>query len=44
MDIHSFLGLTGYVQRFCAGYAELTAPLFTLLKKAWKSLVSISKA
>ncbi|GMF31382.1 unnamed protein product [Phytophthora fragariaefolia] len=29
----SFLGFTGYVQRFCEQYAELTAPLFTLLKK-----------
>ncbi|KAE8907766.1 hypothetical protein PF005_g16824 [Phytophthora fragariae] len=32
-QLHSFLGLTGYVQRFCEQYAELTAPLFTLLKK-----------
>ncbi|KAG2938032.1 hypothetical protein PC115_g3917 [Phytophthora cactorum] len=32
-QLYSFLGLTGYVQRFCEQYAELTAPLFTLLKK-----------
>ncbi|GMF18457.1 unnamed protein product [Phytophthora fragariaefolia] len=32
-QLHSFHGLTGYVQRFCEQYAELTAPLFTLLKK-----------
>lgn len=32
-QLHSFLGLTGYVQRFCEQYADLTAPLFTLLKK-----------
>ena len=32
-DLHSFLGLTGYVQRFCHHYAELTGPLFDLLKK-----------
>ncbi|KAJ8577677.1 hypothetical protein ON010_g1528 [Phytophthora cinnamomi] len=32
-QLHSFLGLTGYVLRFCEQYAELTAPLFTLLKK-----------
>ncbi|ETI32387.1 hypothetical protein F443_20800 [Phytophthora nicotianae P1569] len=32
-QLHSFRGLTGYVQRFCEQYAELTAPLFTLLKK-----------
>ncbi|OWY99647.1 polyprotein [Phytophthora megakarya] len=29
----NFLGLNGYVKRFCEQYAELTAPLFTLLKK-----------
>ncbi|GMF44966.1 unnamed protein product [Phytophthora fragariaefolia] len=32
-QLHSFLGLTGYAQRFCEQYAELIAPLFTLLKK-----------
>ncbi|GMF53574.1 unnamed protein product [Phytophthora fragariaefolia] len=32
-QLHSFLGLTGYVQRFCEQHAELTASLFTLLKK-----------
>ncbi|GMF11564.1 unnamed protein product [Phytophthora lilii] len=32
-QLHSFLGLTGYVQRFCEQYADLTAPLFTLIKK-----------
>ncbi|GMF57150.1 unnamed protein product [Phytophthora fragariaefolia] len=32
-QLHSFLGLTGYVKRFCEQYAELTAPLFTFLKK-----------
>ncbi|KAE9005728.1 hypothetical protein PR001_g17374 [Phytophthora rubi] len=32
-QLHSFLGLTGYVQRFCEQYAELTVPLFTLVKK-----------
>ncbi|POM81916.1 Retrovirus Polyprotein [Phytophthora palmivora] len=32
-QLHSFPGLTGYVQRFCEQYAELTAPLFTLLKR-----------
>jgi hypothetical protein len=32
-ELHSFLGLTGYVQRFCHQYADLTAPLFDLLKK-----------
>ncbi|KAJ8515350.1 hypothetical protein ON010_g18574 [Phytophthora cinnamomi] len=28
-QLYSFLGLTGYVQRVCEQYAELTAPLFT---------------
>ncbi|KAG3153577.1 hypothetical protein PI126_g10003 [Phytophthora idaei] len=32
-ELHSFLGLTGYVQRFCPEYAALTAGLFALLKK-----------
>ncbi|GMF22832.1 unnamed protein product [Phytophthora fragariaefolia] len=32
-QLHSFIGLTGYVKRFCEQYAELTVPLFTLLKK-----------
>ncbi|OWY90291.1 hypothetical protein PHMEG_00041648, partial [Phytophthora megakarya] len=32
-DGTGFLGLNGYVKRFCEQYAELTAPLFTLLKK-----------
>ncbi|KAG6616287.1 Retrovirus Polyprotein [Phytophthora cinnamomi] len=32
-ELHSFLGLTGYVQRFCPEYASLTASMFTLLKK-----------
>ncbi|GMF15818.1 unnamed protein product [Phytophthora lilii] len=32
-QLHNFLGLTGYFQRFCEQYAELTAPLFTQLKK-----------
>ncbi|POM62885.1 Retrotransposon Polyprotein [Phytophthora palmivora] len=31
-QFQSFLGLSGNVQRFCERYAELTAPLFTLLK------------
>ncbi|KAG3080218.1 hypothetical protein PI125_g20501 [Phytophthora idaei] len=32
-ELHSFLGLTGYVQRFCPDYASLIATMFTLLKK-----------
>ncbi|KAG3092027.1 hypothetical protein PI124_g20690 [Phytophthora idaei] len=32
-ELHSFLGLTGYVQRFCPDYASLTATMFTLMKK-----------
>jgi len=32
-ELHSFLGLTGYVQRFCPEYASLTATMFALLKK-----------
>ncbi|KAG2922036.1 hypothetical protein PC117_g16080 [Phytophthora cactorum] len=32
-ELHSFLGLTGYVQRFCPDYASLIATIFTLLKK-----------
>ncbi|OWZ07833.1 hypothetical protein PHMEG_00019719 [Phytophthora megakarya] len=32
-ELHSFLGLTGYVQRFCPEYASMTASMFTLLKK-----------
>ncbi|GMF36236.1 unnamed protein product [Phytophthora fragariaefolia] len=32
-ELHSFLGLTGYVQRFCSEYAALTATMFALLKK-----------
>ncbi|GMF21300.1 unnamed protein product [Phytophthora lilii] len=32
-ELHSFLGQTGYVQRFCPDYASLTATMFALLKK-----------
>ncbi|GMF21580.1 unnamed protein product [Phytophthora fragariaefolia] len=32
-ELHSFLGLTGYVQRFRPEYASLTASTFALLKK-----------
>ncbi|OWZ17101.1 LOW QUALITY PROTEIN: Pol Polyprotein [Phytophthora megakarya] len=32
-ELHSFLGLTGYVQRFCPEYASLTATMFTILMK-----------
>ncbi|GMF28200.1 unnamed protein product [Phytophthora fragariaefolia] len=32
-ELHSFLGLTGYVQRFCPEYASLTASMFALLKE-----------
>ncbi|GMF26541.1 unnamed protein product [Phytophthora fragariaefolia] len=32
-ELHSFLGLTGNVQRFCPEYAALTATMFALLKK-----------
>ncbi|KAE9302457.1 Transposon Tf2-6 polyprotein [Phytophthora fragariae] len=32
-ELHSFLGLTGYVQRFCPEYASLTASMFALLKR-----------
>ncbi|POM59800.1 polyprotein [Phytophthora palmivora] len=32
-ELHGFLGLTGYVQRFCPEYATLTAAMFALLKK-----------
>ncbi|GMF52875.1 unnamed protein product [Phytophthora fragariaefolia] len=35
-ELHSFLGLTGYVQWFCPEYASLTATMFTLLKKKTK--------
>ncbi|GMF26696.1 unnamed protein product [Phytophthora fragariaefolia] len=35
-ELHSFLGLTGYVQRFCPEYASLTATMFALLKKKTK--------
>ncbi|GMF36386.1 unnamed protein product [Phytophthora fragariaefolia] len=35
-ELHSFLGLTGYVQRVCPEYASLTATMFTLLKKKTK--------
>jgi hypothetical protein len=31
-ELYSFLGLTGYVQRFCPEYASLTATMFALLK------------
>ncbi|POM64835.1 Hypothetical protein PHPALM_19585 [Phytophthora palmivora] len=31
--IHSFLGLTGYVQRFCPEYATVTASMFALRLK-----------
>jgi len=41
-ELHSFLGLTGYVQRFCHQYADLTAPLFDLLKKKDKRNAKIS--
>lgn len=41
-ELHSFLGLTGYVQRFCNQYAELTASLFSLLKKKDKKNTKIS--
>ncbi|KAJ8524886.1 hypothetical protein ON010_g16230 [Phytophthora cinnamomi] len=34
--LHSFLGLTGYVQRFCPAFATLTASMFNLLKKKTK--------
>ncbi|GMG15837.1 unnamed protein product [Phytophthora fragariaefolia] len=43
-QLHSFFGLTGYVQRFCEQYAELTAPLFTLLKKKNQRNSKISTA
>lgn len=40
-DLRSFLGATGYFQQHIAGYAELAAPLRTLLKKdakwAWSA-------
>lgn len=32
-ELHSFLGLAGFVQRFCEPYADLTASLFSLVKK-----------
>ncbi|KAE8875052.1 hypothetical protein PF003_g40822 [Phytophthora fragariae] len=32
-ELHSFLGLTGYVQLFCPEYASLTASMFALLKR-----------
>ncbi|KAG3168447.1 hypothetical protein PC128_g19400 [Phytophthora cactorum] len=32
-ELHSFLDLTGYVQRFYPDYASLTATMSTLLKK-----------
>jgi hypothetical protein len=41
-ELHSFLGLTGYVQRFCPQYAQLTAPLFNLLKKKDRRNAKIS--
>ncbi|GMF48279.1 unnamed protein product [Phytophthora fragariaefolia] len=35
-DLHSFLGLTGYVQCFCPEYASPAATMFALLKKKHK--------
>ena len=32
-ELHSFLGLTSYVQKFCHHYSDLASPLFNLLKK-----------
>ncbi|KAG3047783.1 hypothetical protein PI125_g26810 [Phytophthora idaei] len=32
-ELQSFLGLMGYVQRFCPEYASLTATMFALLKE-----------
>jgi hypothetical protein len=34
MDIHVFLGLTGYYQYFIQGYLHITQPLLDLTKKA----------
>ncbi|OWZ22791.1 polyprotein [Phytophthora megakarya] len=35
-ELHSFVGLTGYVQRFCPDVAALIASMFNLLKKKTK--------
>ncbi|KAJ8562035.1 hypothetical protein ON010_g7641 [Phytophthora cinnamomi] len=35
-ELHSFLGLTGYIRRFCPAYASLAATMFNLLKKQKK--------
>ncbi|KAG3196944.1 hypothetical protein PC128_g7243 [Phytophthora cactorum] len=35
-ELHSFIGLTGYVQRFCPEYASLTPTMFALLKEKVK--------
>ncbi|GMF44415.1 unnamed protein product [Phytophthora fragariaefolia] len=40
-ELHSFLGLTGYDQRFCPEYASLTASMFALLKKKNKRSAKI---
>jgi hypothetical protein len=38
-DLQSFLGTTVYVQRFCANYAEISAPLFNLVKSKEKVIM-----
>ncbi|POM80403.1 Polyprotein [Phytophthora palmivora] len=40
-ELHSFLGLSGYVPRFCPAYATLTASMFALLKKKNKRNVKV---
>ncbi|RAW27270.1 hypothetical protein PC110_g16334 [Phytophthora cactorum] len=41
-ELQSFLGLTGYVQRFCREYASLTATMLALLKKKDKRNAKIN--
>ncbi|KAG3111863.1 hypothetical protein PI124_g8257 [Phytophthora idaei] len=41
-ELQSFLGLTGYVHRFCPEYASLTATMFALLKKKDKRNAKIN--
>ncbi|GMF31856.1 unnamed protein product [Phytophthora fragariaefolia] len=40
-ELHSFLGLTVYVQRFCPEYASLTALIFALMMKKDKQNAKI---
>jgi hypothetical protein len=35
-DIHSFLGLAGYYQRFIEGFSKITKPMTQLLEKGKK--------